>query len=293
MTRYRILERRGDGGGEPFGVAYEREGRVVLFAPPWRGERALSAPTLDELDDRHCPSPAFQWRPAEATPDPVRHPIRLLQHAEAVNRLITLYWKPVFYFLRARGVPFHEAEDTTQEFFLRFLEQGVVARADPDRGRFRNFLFGVLKRFLSDQELPRAPRQKEFERPFVSIQGLVGEEERAYEPAAGETPEEVFNRRWAAGVLEKVRQQLRQLYAGEGRQAWYDLFMAYSAPEGQRPSQEALAEEFGQSRDQVRHILDVVRKHWERLLRAEVREQVGSEAEIDDEIRDLQQLLNR
>ncbi len=35
---------------------------------------------------------------------------------EALNRRIAAYWKPVFYFIRARGYPLHKAEDLTQEF---------------------------------------------------------------------------------------------------------------------------------------------------------------------------------
>ncbi|HKI35546.1 MAG TPA: hypothetical protein VKA46_27060, partial [Gemmataceae bacterium] len=151
----------------------------------------------------------------------------------------------------------------------------------------------VLKHFLSDRGPQRAPRPVVFERGFVRVSELVGEEERAYEPAADETPDAVFDRQWAAGVWETVRRQLRERYAQEGRLAWYDLFIAYSAPEGKRPSQEALAERFGLSRDQVRDILDKVRKRWERLLRAEVREQVGSEADVDDEMRELLRLLGR
>lgn len=32
-------------------------------------------------------------------------------HLEAMNRCIADYWKPVFYFLRARGYRLHQAED--------------------------------------------------------------------------------------------------------------------------------------------------------------------------------------
>jgi RNA polymerase sigma factor (sigma-70 family) len=203
-------------------------------------------------------------------------------HVPAVNGFIALYWKPVFYFLRAKGIPFHDAQDRTQEFFLRLMEQNVVSNADPQRGRFRSFLLGVLKRFLIDWG-PRATAQIRHERQFVSIENLIGDEERTYEPAVGEDAETVFEQRWAGGVWERVLQQLRERYTGE-RSSWPVLFMAYTAPEGKRPSQEALAEQFQLSRDQVRDVLAKVGQRFESLLRAEIREEVGSEQDIDDEI---------
>jgi len=81
MSEYRILERRTDGDWTPFGVAYEREGRIVLFAPPWRADRELEVASLEELDERHCPSEEFRWREVETTIEPLPHPIALLQRA--------------------------------------------------------------------------------------------------------------------------------------------------------------------------------------------------------------------
>jgi hypothetical protein len=81
MVQFRILERRTDGGWTPFGVAYERDGRVVLFAPPWRADRTLATASLEELEARHCPSAEFQWRAVGTTDALVQHPIEWLQRA--------------------------------------------------------------------------------------------------------------------------------------------------------------------------------------------------------------------
>lgn len=85
MLKYRILERRTNGDWTPFGVAYERNGRTVLFAPPWRADRILDAASLEELDQRHCPSAEFRWRAVETTTGLVSHPIDLLQRALALE----------------------------------------------------------------------------------------------------------------------------------------------------------------------------------------------------------------
>src|SRR5262245_50125486 len=79
MAQFRMLERRTNGDWTPFGVAYERDGRVVLFVPPWRADRTLAAASLEELDVRHFPSVEFQWRAVETADTPVQHPIEWLQ----------------------------------------------------------------------------------------------------------------------------------------------------------------------------------------------------------------------
>ena len=89
-----------------------------------------------------------------------------------------------------------------------------------------------------------------------------------------------------------MKRQLRERFVSENRSDWVDLFEAYYTLEGDiRPSQESLAARFGLSRDQVRDILAKVQKRLDRLLRSEIREQVGGEADIDEEILDLRRAL--
>jgi hypothetical protein len=116
--------------------------------------------------------------------------------------------------------------------------------------------------------------------------------DRAYDPAAGGTPAEAFDKEWNAALLRTVRANLAALYAATSdpakRQA-FEIFSASQFPERHEdhPTQEALAQRFGISRDQVRYALAQVRKRWERLLRQEIRDQVGADVEVEEEIRKL------
>jgi hypothetical protein len=159
----------------------------------------------------------------------------------------------------------------TQAFFLRFLERDWLKRADRARGKFRTFLFTLLTRFLSDLGARRAPRQEVFDRRIVSIQGLLGDSERDYEPASGDTPEAVFMRRWAEVLIDRALQRLRQFYDAEGRAVWYELFaVAYlSETSTAWTGQRALGERFGLTRDQVRYAMEIVEHRFKQYLREE------------------------
>jgi len=231
--------------------------------------------------------PSTAWSFIRAAQDP--------QHAEfaaAVNGFIARYWRPVFCFLRAGGHGLHAAEDLTQEFFTRFIERDWLRRADPERGRFRTFLLTILVRFLSDLGDRRAPRQQVFERRFVSVESLLRDEDRRYEPPSGETAEAIFMRQWAAALVAEVRRRLRKLCADRDRADWYDVFAAAHGIDGDAgATQQALADRFAMTRDQVRYALEQVQRWFVVLLRAEVRDHVDCDADVGDEIRELLALL--
>ena len=67
---------------------------------------------------------------------------------------------------------------------MKFLHRDWLAKADASRGRFRNYLLAILKRFLSDQGSTRAPRQQAFDQSLVPVSALVRDEERSFEPPA-------------------------------------------------------------------------------------------------------------
>src|SRR5215831_13046468 len=72
---------------------------------------------------------------------------------EARSALVSLcegYWYPLYAYLRRRGYPADEAQDLTQDFFMRVLEGRYLDRADPNKGRFRAFLLTSLKFYLAD-----------------------------------------------------------------------------------------------------------------------------------------------
>ena len=76
------------------------------------------------------------------------------QRKEARSALVSLcegYWYPLYAYVRRRGYPADQAQDLTQEFFVRVLDGRYLDRADPEKGRFRAFILTSLKFFLADE----------------------------------------------------------------------------------------------------------------------------------------------
>src|ERR1700733_5801736 len=157
------------------------------------------------------PFPTTRWSLVVAAGDPGRK--------EAQPALVSLcenYWYPLYAYLRRRGYSADQAQDLTQEFFMRVLEGRYLDRADPEKGRFRSFILTSLKFFVAD-EADRDRAQKRGGGALVPLEFSSGEERYQREPAHDETPERIFERRWALSVLDRVVERLRNEFVRLGQ----------------------------------------------------------------------------
>jgi RNA polymerase sigma-70 factor (ECF subfamily) len=69
----------------------------------------------------------------------------------ALELLCRSYWFPLYAYLRRQGYNPHDAQDLTQEFLARLIANHDLQGVEPQRGKFRSFLLGTLKHFLSDE----------------------------------------------------------------------------------------------------------------------------------------------
>src|SRR5262245_2167208 len=70
--------------------------------------------------------------------------------AAALESLCQTYWRPLYAFIRREGYDATEAQDLTQEFFLRLISRNFLQHLRHQQGRFRSFLLTFVKHFLLD-----------------------------------------------------------------------------------------------------------------------------------------------
>src|SRR4051812_46002391 len=129
---------------------------------------------------------------------------------QALADLCRAYWFPVYAYVRRRGHDRHAAEDLTQAFFARLLEKNDLAAADRTRGRFRTFLLTACQHFLANQHDRATAKKRGGGKTPFSLDFADAEGRFAHEPAAADTPERVFERRWALELLDAALAGLRQ-----------------------------------------------------------------------------------
>jgi RNA polymerase sigma-70 factor (ECF subfamily) len=228
--------------------------------------------------------PTTRWTLVVAAGDPHRK--------EAQSALVSLcegYWYPLYAYLRRRGYPADQAQDLTQEFFLRVLDGRYLDRADPEKGRFRAFILTSLKFFVAD-EGDRQRARKRGGGLVVSPEFSSGEERYQREPAHNETPERIFERRWALSVLDRVVENLRREFVQHGRPQHFERLKVFLLGQPDAPYA-ALAREMNTSEGALKVAIHRLRKRYRELFRQEIADTVADPAEVESELRHLAAVL--
>lgn len=206
---------------------------------------------------------------------------------EAWDVLLTTCWKPLYAFVRAQGSANEEAKDLVQDFCVHLLDKGFLAKYDPALGRFRYFLIGHLRGFLSDRRDHERAQKRGGGRRALPI-----EEEALSKPDPGEGPHAAFDRAWVRGLIDRAFQRWAERIETTGKRAWVPLverLRKYGY--GKLPPIAELARELGATEAQVRHFLHRGKAVLREEIIAEVRAGVSSDAEAKDELRDLRDLF--
>ena len=109
--------------------------------------------------------------------------------AAALERLCTIYWPPLYAYLRRFGCAPEKAEDLAQVFFAHFLSKECFCRAAPNRGRFRSFLSTCLQNYMRDAHDRDRAAKRGGEACVISLDRERAERGYAAEPVDHLTPE--------------------------------------------------------------------------------------------------------
>jgi RNA polymerase sigma factor (sigma-70 family) len=205
----------------------------------------------------------------------------------ALEKLCRSYWYPLYAYVRRRGYGPEDAEDLTQALFARLLEKNSLAAAHPDKGRFRSFLLGALKHLLADEQAKAHAKKRDGGQFLVSRERAVAEAQFSQEPMDEESPDRLFDRRWALTVLDQAARRLREEYRTGGNTLPFEQLKVYVTGETTAPSYADTAVKLGLSESAAKSAIYRLRQRHHELVREEVAQTVADPNELQAEIRYL------
>ena len=211
--------------------------------------------------------------------------------AEALQSLCQTYWFPLYAFVRRQGVQPDEALDLTQGFFARLLEKQWLTAADPELGRFRNFLMASIRHFMSNEWACQRAKKRGGGHCHLSLDIEDAETRYRLEPADDRSPEQVYERQWALAVLDRVMAELRSDYAARGKSEQFDLLKGCLALGSKERSYTKTAEHLNTTEGAVRVMVHRLKQQYRDILRRQIAQTVSSAEEVESEIRHLFQAL--
>jgi RNA polymerase sigma factor (sigma-70 family) len=210
----------------------------------------------------------------------------------ALDTLCRRYRPPVLAYVRRRGYSSENAEDLAQTFFARFIELAYHADADPARGRFRAFLLTALKRFLIDADAASHATKRGGQINFKSLDYQANSGDSLQHLADSQTPENAFERDWAATVLESAMFRLRHEATDAGKQKLFDHLSEFLLERPDEADYVRVASELNLRRNTLAVAVHRLRHRLRELVREELAETTADSGELEAEMRQLRAALN-
>ncbi|MGE5297483.1 MAG: RNA polymerase sigma factor [Solirubrobacterales bacterium] len=210
-----------------------------------------------------------------------------------IGMLLERYWKPVYYYLRHSGCDSEQAKDLTQGFFHDVvLNRHLVERADPSKGRFRTFLIHALREYVIDVTRRRATQTQIPPEKLVSLEVIPL-------PALPQTastwsPEDCFLYAWKSAILDETLAAVKEDCLACGQKTHWRVFQDHLLRpilEGTDPPLlRDLCREYGiDSEKTASNMVITVKRRFQRMLKKHLRSTVSTDAEADEELRDILQ----
>lgn len=202
----------------------------------------------------------------------------------ALAELCTAYYEPVTEFLRCELRDADGARELAHDFFAHMLAGGTIARAGQERGRFRSYLLGAVKHFLSHH---REARQRLKRGGGVENISLNDTEARSVPDARVLLPDAAFDRQWALTVVAHALEALRQECVADGRADFFERVKPWLTGDTTRGDQTALAASCGMTANALKVAVHRLKRRFRQLLKAEVAGTLDDPALVEAEMREL------
>src|SRR5262245_23484016 len=192
------------------------------------------------------------------------------QAAEALERLCRIYWYPLYAYVRRQGKAPHDAQDLTQEFFARLLAGNFLQSVQRHKGKFRSFLLAAMNHFLADERDRAHAAKRGGGQVPLSLSQEDAENRYLGDAISPLSPENIFEKRWAAALLEEAFEKLRQEFAASGKLDRFKALNVFLQDTSDTGDYVAVGTQFGMTANAVAAAVHRLRERYRELVRAEI-----------------------
>jgi len=210
---------------------------------------------------------------------------------EALATLCEAYWYPVYAYVRRSGQKAEDARDLTQGFFARLLEKRDIAGADPVHGKFRDYLLGSVKHFLSNERARERALKRGGGRVPLSIDYQDADRQYGLEPADPVTPETLFLRNWALALVGRATERLGEEYGAQGKRVVFERLRPMLTGDTEAAKRGKIAESLDMTENALNVAAHRLRRRFRHQLREEISDTIADPDDTEDELRALLSIL--
>lgn len=209
---------------------------------------------------------------------------------QALADLCAAYYEPVLAFLRADLRDPDAAADTAHEFFAQLLAGGSIAQAERRHGRFRSYLLGAVKHFLSHQREAAHSLKRGGGTLPVSLDDDTSSA-RSIPDARQISPDAAFDRQWALTMLAQALQALRAECSAAGKTAHFEALKPWLMGGAAHGDQAALADSCGMTLSALKMAIQRLRQQFRQCIHSQIASTLDDPAMVQEEMRMLMAAL--
>ena len=208
------------------------------------------------------------------------------QRRKALESLCAMYRPPLVHFARRSGLSPQDAEDVVQEFLVDLVTRQTFEKAERDRGRLRSFLLTGLQQQIADWYRRQSTKKRGGGIQFTPI-----DEAASLLAVDDQSPDKLFDRKWAETIRNEVLRQMRWKWRASGKGDQFSILERFAFEHLDSKQRADLAESLGMSAGNVSVTLTRMRREFATHVRAFVVQTVSSFEEVEDELREIGLIL--
>lgn len=204
-------------------------------------------------------------------------------NSSALDDFVRRYRPPIREFIRQQGYNDADADELSQEVFLRIFKNDVLKKARKSRGRFRSLLLTLTRCVLRDDLRRRNAARRGRDHVTINPQHLGENGVPLEELVVTHAQDREFDSLWVRNILRHALERLRNEHE--------NYFTAFTMSVDDY-DYNSIAERMGKTRKEVDNEVHRAKRKLIKYMKEEIASYSSSPEEYNDEVRYLSDLIS-